>query len=60
MSDKGKYNRGQKWFDVGRDVNGDLKPEITNDPHKMIDVNFYLDAVKREEEVKVTKSKGRK
>ena len=57
MSDKGKYSRGEKWFDLHRDLDGNLEPVITEDPNKMVDVNFYLEQKKKKEE---TKSKGKK
>ncbi len=61
MSYKGQYLRGEKWYLMNRDANGNLKPNVADDKNKMIDVNLYLEAVKKEKEVKVeTKSKDKK
>lgn len=61
MSQKGKYLRGQKWYDLFRDRDGNLDKSISNDPHKMVDVNVYLETIAKEKENrKETKSKGRK
>ena len=60
MSDRGKYLRGAKWFELLRDEKGDLKDYIKNDEHKMVDVNFYLEEKAKKLPVKETKSKGRK
>lgn len=58
MSFKGSYLRGEKWYHLSRDADGNCTEK---DPNKLIDVNIYLEAVKKkkEEEAK-TKSKGKK
>ncbi len=61
MSYKGRYLRGEKWYLMNRDAEGNLKDVIANDENKMADVNVYLEAVKKDKEAKVeTKSKGKK
>ena len=59
MSYKGQYLRGEKWYLMNRDSEGNLLPKIADDKNKMIDVNLYLEAVKKEKETK-TKSKEKK
>lgn len=51
MSDKGRLRRGKKWYDK-RDINGKLPDDISKDPGKMCDVNFYLASLKKTEPVK--------
>lgn len=46
MSHIGKLARGLKWYEHNRDLDGNLKPVISEDLDKMIDVNYYLDYVK--------------
>ncbi len=55
MSDAGRLRRGKKWYDF-RDIDGKLPEEITKDPFKMCDVNFYLESLAAgKEEGKKTK-----
>ena len=58
MSEKGKYLRGEKWFHLNRDNDGELLPVVSEDENKMKDVNVYLETVKKSK--KKTKSKGKK
>ena len=58
MSHEGKMKRGEKWF-AFRDVNGNLPDDISKDPNKMADVNYYLENSKKEKKEE-TKSKGKK
>ena len=60
MSDRGKYLRGEKLFELHRDPDGNLKDYIKNDKEKMVVFNFYLEEKDKKETVKETKSKGRK
>ena len=54
MSDKGKLHRGEKWERVRAFALANNKPDnVSNDPNKMVDVEFYLESLKKEE----TKSK---
>ena len=46
MSQIGKLSRGLKWYKYNRDLDVVLKPEVSKDADKMIDVNCYLDYVK--------------
>ena len=46
MGHVGKLSRGLKWWLSNRDLDGVLKPTITQDTDKMLDVNYYLDYVK--------------
>ena len=59
MSHEGKMRRGEKWYSL-RDRDGNLPKEISEDPNKMIDVDYFLDISKTKEEVKeeVKKKKG--
>ena len=61
MSYKGSYLRGEKWYTLSRDADGNCTEK---DPNKLKDINIYLEAVKAKEaekkEVKETKSKGSK
>ena len=59
MSLKGKILRGEKWFHLNRDPDGNLTEEVKKDKDKMKDINTYLETIKAEEEKK-TKSKGKK
>ena len=43
MSYIGQLTRGSKWFNLNRDVNGDIKETVAKDVDKMKDVNFFLD-----------------
>ena len=46
---------------MNRDKAGNILPVVANDPHKMIDVNVYLEAMsKAEAKDKEIKSKGKK
>ena len=60
MSYKGQYLRGEKWFLMNRDADGNLLKVITDDKDKMIDVELYLKAVEEAKPKEVTKSKGKK
>ena len=64
MSKKGQFLRGEKWFHLSRDVDGNLKKDIKEDKDKMIDINYYLEEKKRiadaEVPAKETKSKEKK
>ena len=57
MSVKGSILRGEKWFHLNRDPNGELTKEIKKDVDKMLDVNLFLETIKTEEK---PKSKGKK
>lgn len=46
MGHIGKLSRGLKWWKYNRDLDGVLKPMISQDPDKMIDVDYYLDFTK--------------
>ena len=46
MGHVGKLSRGLKWWLGNRDLDGVLKPVISNDTDKMLDVNYYLDYIK--------------
>jgi len=60
MSKKGQFLRGEKWFHLSRDVDGNLKKAIKEDKDKMIDINYYLETIKSKEVKEETKSKGKK
>lgn len=63
MTYQGSYLRGEKWYLGNRDENGNITKTLSEDKDKMIDVNIYLEAVKKKEEEvkkKPTKSKGEK
>ena len=66
MSYKGSYLRGEKWYLMNRDADGNLKKVISEDPNKMKDVNIYLKSIEEAkkkvapEEKEETKSKGKK
>ena len=45
MSLSGKLLRGLKWHNF-RNVNGEYPKDISNDPHKMDEINFYKDFIK--------------
>lgn len=62
MSRKGSLLRGEKWFALGQDGQGNLTKEMQKDTDKMIDINNYLEAKKKEEEAdkEETKSKVKK
>ena len=54
MSNEGKLARGEKWNRVKEYALANNKPDhVSKDPNKMVDVEFYLDSLKKEE----TKSK---
>ena len=53
MSIKGQILRGEKWYNLYRDANGNLLPVIANDKQKMANVNLFLETLKKEEEAKV-------
>jgi hypothetical protein len=40
--------RGLKWWN-NRDIEGNLPDDITRDPAKMVDVNYYLENTKSKE-----------
>ncbi len=46
MGHIGKLSRGLKWWKYNRDLDGVLKPEISEDADKMLDVDYYLDYCK--------------
>lgn len=54
MSLQGKLLRGLKWH-KHRNLDGVYHEDIANDPHKMEEVNFYLDFVKIRDKDKVHK-----
>ena len=54
MSLQGKLLRGLKWHKF-RDVNGKYHKDVADSPHKMEEVNFYLDFLKHKDEKKVHK-----
>lgn len=61
MSKQGQILRGEKWYNLYRDGEGKLLPVIANDKSKMVEVNIFLETVKKEEEAKVKpKSKEKK
>jgi len=63
MSSKGKYLRGEKWFHLNRDADGNLTETIKKDLDKMKDINFYLEEKEKEKPVEKeveTKTKGKK
>ena len=45
MSHTGKLQRGEVWYNY-RDIDGNYPHEITIDPVKMADLNYYLDSLK--------------
>ncbi len=53
MSHIGKLSRGLKWWKHNRDLDGVLKPVISEDLDKMIDVNYYLDYCKNKNKEEV-------
>ena len=53
MSHIGKLSRGLKWWMHNRDLDGVLKPMISEDANKMLDVNFYLDYCKDKNQDKI-------
>ena len=57
MSYKGSYLRGEKWYFMSRDADGNLTAEIKKDLDKMKDINVYLDSKKEKEKPVETKSK---
>ena len=58
MSHDGKMRRGAKWYRF-RDADGVLNKDVSEDPNKMSDVNYYLENSKKPE-VKETKPKKEK
>ena len=54
MSHIGKLIRGLRWHKY-RNAEGVYKPDIANDPNKMVEVNYYLDFVKTRDEKAVSK-----
>ena len=54
MSLSGKLLRGIGWHKF-RDVDGEYPDDIKGDPHKMEEINFYLDFVKTRDAEKVSK-----
>ena len=46
MGHIGKLSRGLKWWLGNRDEDGVLKPIVSDDADKMLDVNYYLKYVK--------------
>lgn len=45
MGHIGKLSRGLKWWLGNRDLDGVLKPEISEDADKMLNVNYYLNYI---------------
>ena len=57
MSDEGKLARGKKWVMIRNYALANNNTDfVSKDPNKMVDVEFYLDSLKKEE----TKSKKEK
>lgn len=56
MSHEGKMRRGEKWYS-NRNVDGVLPKDISEDPGKMCDVNYFLELSKPKELVKEKKEK---
>ena len=54
MSHIGKLIRGLRWHKY-RNAEGVYKPDIADDPNKMVEVNYYLDFVKTRDEKAVSK-----
>ena len=55
MSKEGQLHRGEKWSKVRAFALANNKQDnVSNDPNKMVDVEFYLDSIKE------TKSKKEK
>ena len=54
MTLAGKLLRGLKWHNF-RNIEGVYHPDITSDPHKMEELNFYLDFIKVRDAKKVYK-----
>ena len=50
MSHEGKLRRGKAWWNF-RDREGNLPPEIADDPGKMCEVNYFLDNQKKQDGV---------
>ena len=50
MSRKGQLLRGEKWYNLYRDAEGNLLPVIANDKQKMANVNLFLEARAKEKE----------
>ena len=46
MGHIGKLSRGLKWWLNNRDLDGVLRPDISDDSDKMLNVNYYLEYVK--------------
>ena len=59
MSMKGRLLRGEKWWNLNRDANGDLKGNILKDAQKMANINLFLEAMKKEKEAKEVKPKSK-
>jgi len=45
MSEVGALRRGKIWYKY-RDVEGNYPKGIKNDPHKMEELNLYIDSIK--------------
>ena len=60
MSSKGQYLRGEKWYHLNRDVDGNMTKLLTDDADKMIDVQIYLDREAEKKPEKEAKSKEKK
>ena len=54
MSLSGKLLRGLKWHNF-RNIEGEYHTDIAEDPHKMEEVNFYLNFLKGKDEKEVHK-----
>lgn len=53
MSHIGKLTRGMKWYGF-RNVDGNLPAEISEEPNKMKDVNYFLEHCKGKDIKKVS------
>ena len=66
MSVKGQILRGEKWYLMNRDADGNLNEAIKKDTAKMVEIDMYLAArdpapeAKKEEAQEETKSKKKK
>lgn len=52
MSKEGKIARGKKWLMLSK-LSDYAKKNIESDPHKMADVNFYLESIKEKENIDI-------
>lgn len=54
MSHLGKMYRGEKWYSK-RNLDGELPKEISNDPAKMCDIEYFLENSKEKPKTKEKK-----